>query len=208
MSKQKTCIVCGKSFQLPMYWKHDRSTCSEKCRYALTGSKMSKRESRVCPICNASFSVAPSSKKICCSLSCRTIFMRKKFEGENNPNWKKVKQVRPASKRSLRNHIKKRDKVCQDCGDSKEVQVHHIDSDPKNNSDKNLVLLCKTCHANRHKHMGESHLIGLILANRTYSNTPSRNCAICGASFNPKHKNTICCSPKCGRIKSGLSRRG
>lgn len=207
MSKQKTCVVCGKSFRLPPYWKHDRSTCSETCRYILAGNKMSIRETRVCPVCGTTFNVAPSSQKVCCSLVCRSKHMKRRFQGANNPNWKEVKQVRPASKRSLRNHIKSRDKTCQDCGSGRNLQVHHIDSNPANNADTNLVLLCKLCHARRHQHMGETHLVGLIMVNRTYSSIPPRNCVVCGNVFTPKRQTATCCSPQCGHTQSGLSRR-
>lgn len=207
MAKQKTCVVCGSQFQLPPYWKHDRSTCSKQCRYSLAGSKMTIRETRHCPICNSVFAVPPSSQKVCCSLSCRTVHMKAMFSKEGNPNWKEIKSIRPASKRSLRDHIKTRDKVCQDCGSGKSLQVHHIDSDPSNNVDTNLVLLCKPCHAARHVAMGEPQLAGLILVNRTYSHIPLRNCAFCGQAFLPKQQSSTCCSPKCGRAQSGLSRR-
>lgn len=48
--------------------------------------------------------------------------------------------------------IKKRDNYqCQCCGhigkqDSGDLDVHHIDSNRKNNNDFNLITLCKKCH--------------------------------------------------------------
>lgn len=207
MAKQKICIVCGTTFHLPPYWKHDRATCSERCRYSLAASKMAVRETRQCPICGNSFDVPPSSQKVCCSIPCRTAHMKAMFSKEKNPNWKETKHIRPASKRSLRDHIKARDKICQDCGSDKGLQVHHIDSDPSNNTDANLVLLCKPCHASRHTVMGEQQLAGLILVNRTYPYVSPRNCVFCGQPFIPKHKSSTCCSPVCGRAQSGLSRR-
>lgn len=212
----RTCAFCGISFQLKPYWKHNRLTCSDKCRYALTSSKLINKEAhtgeirsrvtRICVQCGAPFTVAPSSRKKLCSQPCKVKYVGKVNTGANNPNWKEVKYIRPTNKRSLRTHIKARDKVCQDCGSSKSLQVHHVDSDPSNNADSNLVLLCKPCHADRHAAMGEPQLVGLILVNRTYPQLPPRNCVICGESFKPKHKSTQCCSVACAALQSGKTR--
>lgn len=206
MAKKKTCIVCGAVFQLSPYWKHDRATCSKQCRYLLTASKMAIHETRQCPVCDNTFDVPPSSQKVCCSIPCRTIHMRRMFSGTDNPNWKETKVIRPQSKRALRNHIVMRDKVCQDCGSDKKLQVHHIDSNPTNNSESNLVLLCKECHAKRHRDIGETNLVGLIMANRTYPQVPLRICIVCGKSFKPQNKSKQCCSSQCAAIRAGVTR--
>jgi len=52
--------------------------------------------------------------------------------------------------------IKRKDKVCQICGSSKNLDVHHIDGNgyPKsktpNQNQDNLILLCHACHINLH----------------------------------------------------------
>jgi 5-methylcytosine-specific restriction endonuclease McrA len=41
---------------------------------------------------------------------------------------------------------------CEDCGQQYgELQIHHKDGNPNNNHIDNLVVLCKGCHAERHK---------------------------------------------------------
>ena len=40
---------------------------------------------------------------------------------------------------------------CADCGKSHNVDRHHIDENPLNNSLENLVDLCRSCHLKRHK---------------------------------------------------------
>ena len=40
--------------------------------------------------------------------------------------------------------------VCEGCGTTEELHVHHIDRDPKNNSPKNLATLCASCHLKKH----------------------------------------------------------
>ena len=58
--------------------------------------------------------------------------------------------------RSLRKDINKRDGYkCQECFASikgKNSHVHHVDFDPKNNNESNLISLCSSCHGKvRHK---------------------------------------------------------
>lgn len=57
---------------------------------------------------------------------------------------------------SVRKRIRKRDNwTCQDCGfagkgKKRALHVHHLDENPTNNADANLVLLCPRCHHKRH----------------------------------------------------------
>lgn len=226
MPVTKTCVICGKEFQAPFHWKYTRNTCSKQCRYQLTSKQLKGKvfphvpypdhhrtpitihpETRTCAQCGLEFVVNPSSTKKLCSLRCKIIWCANLMRGSNNPNWKETKTLRPSNKKSLRHHIRARDKVCQDCGSNKSLQVHHVDSDPQNNSESNLVLLCKICHAARHQNMGESNLVGLIMVNRTYRHTPNRDCIICGKNFAPHHSGDKCCSTRCAQVQAGLSRR-
>lgn len=51
---------------------------------------------------------------------------------------------------ALSNHIKRRDKVCQMCGEEKDLQVHHTYYDKFlmawEYDDMYLITLCKECH--------------------------------------------------------------
>jgi len=40
---------------------------------------------------------------------------------------------------------------CQQCGQTYDLLVHHIDKDRSNNSASNLVVVCMSCHAIIHK---------------------------------------------------------
>lgn len=205
----RICVVCGASFQLKPYYPYARKTCSNRCRYKALGDRFrdeTKHTTRICVYCGKAFDALTTSTKKLCSQACKQAYVGKVLSGQNNPNWKPTKQLRPSNKRSLRRHIADRDKVCQDCGSDKKLQVHHKDCDPTNNADDNLVLLCKHCHAQRHQNMGQTNLAGLILVNRTYSSIPPRQCIVCGTTFAPKRKSMICCSPQCGRAASGRTR--
>lgn len=52
-------------------------------------------------------------------------------------------------------NLKNEKKKCGDCGQEKTVfkplGIHHIDGNPRNNNKNNLIVLCQSCHAIRHK---------------------------------------------------------
>lgn len=74
----------------------------------------------------------------------------------SNPNFVKfgyLPHKDSSPKRWRRALIEKRGAKCEKCGYDKcapILELHHIDSDKKNNSDDNLVILCPTCHEEKH----------------------------------------------------------
>lgn len=87
--------------------------------------------------------------------------MSKSTAGENNPNWKGGHVLRYGSSWGpARSKVRKRDEVCQHCGEdgsNRRLHVHHIipvrkfhESDHHELEDAhsldNLVLLCDRCH--------------------------------------------------------------
>jgi uracil-DNA glycosylase family 4 len=44
---------------------------------------------------------------------------------------------------------------CQDCRSSKNIEMHHIDGNHRNNTEENTRLLCRTCHHSSKYHPGE-----------------------------------------------------
>lgn len=59
---------------------------------------------------------------------------------ENNNNWKGGTKYR---------HLVIIEK-CELCGSTKNLVVHHIDHNRRNNSKENLMVLCKKCHQEHH----------------------------------------------------------
>jgi len=45
---------------------------------------------------------------------------------------------------------KKMKSCCEGCGSNGKRHVHHLDNDPRNNSDSNLMTLCVSCHRRAH----------------------------------------------------------
>lgn len=66
---------------------------------------------------------------------------------ENNSNWKGgvAKTARNEARRK-KIHIK----ACEVCLSTDRLEVHHIDENPKNNADENLIKLCYVCHRKVH----------------------------------------------------------
>lgn len=86
----------------------------------------------------------------------------KAVKRENNPNWKGGRSFEPYSlefNHDLKEKIRKRDKyTCQKCGIKeplnnyfKVLDIHHKDHNKKNNRNKNLISLCRSCNVKENK---------------------------------------------------------
>lgn len=70
--------------------------------------------------------------------------------GEDNPAWKGDDiSIRGGYARAHRNY--KKTGVCEICGEHTKTEIHHKDTNPKNNSPENLMELCVSCHKAEHK---------------------------------------------------------
>ena len=161
----------------------------------------------ICKQCGITISHYPSTHRIFCSISCKATYQRDHLLGRNNPNWKEERYYY-SNPHSLQKLIKRRDVRCQDCGSHNNLEVHHRDRNHFNNSDDNLILLCKPCHAQEHLNNGQPEIARLILSPRKYRRRPSRNCPICGEEFIPRDNRIRCCSRECAAKLSGLSQKG
>lgn len=79
--------------------------------------------------------------------------------GNKNPNWKggrSFEEYGACFNRVLKEKIRKRDNfICQECNKTEKelchtLSIHHIDYNKKNNSELNLISLCKKCHGKVH----------------------------------------------------------
>ena len=78
----------------------------------------------------------------------------KKISGENNGNWKggiSFEFYSCVFNNQLKESIRKRDNyICQLCNkkqNKRKLDIHHIDYNKKNCNPKNLISLCRSCHA-------------------------------------------------------------
>jgi hypothetical protein len=74
--------------------------------------------------------------------------------GPNNPAWEDGKSFEPYGmyfNDTIKEFIRDRDNhTCQICGrkeGKRKLSIHHVDYDKKNNDPKNLIALCRSCHA-------------------------------------------------------------
>lgn len=71
--------------------------------------------------------------------------------GDCNPNWRGGRSTYSYANtvgKILRAAIFERDGyVCQECGETSDLVVHHIDHNPYNNSWENLLTLCRRCNS-------------------------------------------------------------
>ena len=59
---------------------------------------------------------------------------------------------------------------CKICGSTKNVDVHHIDGNPQNNSPQNLQRLCRSCHTKAHKQAQRCSICGAKAKGLGYCN--------------------------------------
>jgi len=118
-------------------------------------SQQKKRIKRICQTCGKVFYWPPwYGKGKYCSIRCAAEATSKRMKGSGNPNWKggpiKYNYIRRGfGWRRIRKAILERDNyTCQRCGAKNNLTVHHIlpYREFKNNEERNLVTLCRSCH--------------------------------------------------------------
>jgi len=98
---------------------------------------------------------AGRSKHVFCSRQCSGKWFARHRTGPNNPMWRggKLRHDGYRFPHSLSVAIRKRDGgVCQSCGTTKQLGVHHIIpfKDGGSNDPENLTTLCRSCHTKLH----------------------------------------------------------
>lgn len=56
-----------------------------------------------------------------------------------------------ASARAITYLLEGREKVCEICGSTKSIDVHHRDGNHNNNAAENLMVVCRSCHMKIHR---------------------------------------------------------
>ena len=102
-----------------------------------------------------------------------------------------VKQNKNPSKNAGRRRAQKlyEAEKCEICHSTKNVQRHHIDGNPVNNSKVNIQILCQACHVQ------EEITKGTWGKPRRLK---EKNCVVCGAIFRPRRSvSKLCGNPQC-----------
>lgn len=148
------CTICGNEF----HHYGERIVCSRECYSKYLSQQrlnennpawIKEKKKAICKKCGNEFeytrrNLHQGQEPIFCSLNC----------SRNNGNNKEIiDNIRCDHKygfgfnKKLKNEIKERDgNCCQLCGETKKLEVHHIDYDKNNNEENNLITLCRKCH--------------------------------------------------------------
>lgn len=134
----KQCKFCGKDFTT--FISVDNDFCSQNC-YQLSRRN---RITKICITCGKEFEVKKSQDHVqSCSPECGYLFIRSKTTNlSKSSDWEDLRKI----------IIKRDGNTCMVCGDNKNLSVHHKVpiSEGGNNDRKNLITVCRMCHAKIH----------------------------------------------------------
>jgi hypothetical protein len=65
-------------------------------------------------------------------------------------------------------NIKNKNSECYFCEDRKDLDVHHINKNSKDDREENLLVLCNKCHNRLHRLLQKSHTISIIRGLKKY----------------------------------------
>ena len=126
--------------------------------------KNSKKQRYVCDNCGKEFIAYPKHRRAelkFCSVSCKAKYLRGgQFQkGESHPLWRgglSNKQGYLWNWKYIKPKILKRDNYsCKLCSSKTKLEVHHIDGNKHNNTQYNLITLCKNCHSKTNQNRGK-----------------------------------------------------
>lgn len=137
--ENKKCQQCGK---LLTFEQRRNKFCSHSCSASSTnlGRASSLSKDNKCKSCGVKISNQRTYCDGCIDKGLHTRAVKSIAEAKT-----------PQSRR--RYLVKKRGSQCEECGLSEwrgvklSVQMHHIDGNPDNNLETNLILLCPNCHS-------------------------------------------------------------
>lgn len=161
------CLQCLKPFDIyksRSIWEKNgtqgkRKFCCKACQLQHRKDN-SKKISIICKQCGIEKLVDSyrTNAKFCC-VQC-------KYDYEKTLTGTKSKSYKTGYKTYRRDALKLFEYKCYNCKKvHRRLQVHHIDGNNKNNTPKNWVVLCLTCH--RRVHLGRIVLPEVVVVNPT-----------------------------------------
>ena len=163
-----TCVICGIKFKKDsgQGLNHIYKTCSKECLSILKSQNRSGEnnpawkgglETINCLNCQQEFEAPPSSNRKFCSQDCWHEYWQK--NPAETPNWQGGISNEPYPfdfDEELKEYIRNRDsRRCQLCnlpeeGRYEKHHIHHINYEKDDLTPKNLISLCRGCHAKVH----------------------------------------------------------
>lgn len=154
-SLRKKCDFCGKIISVKPSREDNNKTKKFFCSYACRGKYFRIRVSSTCLVCGKSIERTPGQVRCGGGKFCSRGCQREYYSGEKSVFWAGGKWENPYVKgwnNKLREKIRIREGYkCFLCGVPQrecmgKLIVHHINYDKSNNSERNLVALCRRCH--------------------------------------------------------------
>lgn len=153
------CFQCGKTFSVFPHRKDTAKFCSPECCYKsikgrtsfMKGKHQTEKAKK-----KISKGVKENLPSTAFKKGQRPSVATEYKKGEKNLNWNNGSSFEPYGLKfneELKERIRKRDNYrCQECSYTQDqlgyaLSVHHIDYDKKNNEEKNLICLCRSCHS-------------------------------------------------------------
>lgn len=136
---------------------HTKPTPEKYCEYC--GKKLERKQYP-----NSREDVSLFMRRKYCDIEC----MRRAFviKDASNQGWESAH----ASARKIVHLIEQRDVVCELCGSTKNVDIHHKDFNHQNNSSDNLMLVCRSCHLKLHRQKSTCMICGEPAKGHGYCN--------------------------------------
>lgn len=161
----KPCDWCGEEFEYKKSHEEQRRFCSMDCKGSFQESEWTDKGhprwnggdvTVECEWCDKDYEVAPHRQEDTrfCSRDCFGSWKSHEWCGEGSPNWKGgYSWYNKNWYRNRRKALERDNRECQNCGNTKELHVHHITPIVEFDSDDlskhklgNLVTLCSVCH--------------------------------------------------------------
>lgn len=147
-AKFSDCVICGTNFRMRGAWdstaSHHRTTCSPECEFELRSNKQ-----------KTAWLEDPTRKER----------MGEILKARDTSNWNiPVQENRSNWNGGITSYTRRKiafvtlglEEICESCGTTDGVCVHHIDRDKSNNTKENLKILCRSCHTGDHARSGDN----------------------------------------------------
>jgi hypothetical protein len=149
-SAHKPCINCGVLLRTPP--SKGRKFCGRACRYDWQSKHRRKERTETCKNCGNVLEFRPSLKRKFCNRQCTNAY--RKASSKPKADGRIVVVRKNGTLKWQRKFARELyDNKCSRCGYSsipEILQVHHKDSNPRNQDEENIELLCPNCHEAHH----------------------------------------------------------
>lgn len=161
----KECTICNKQYEgtaRQKYCSACKAVARSRYNTKLGNTTYVNKEPKECSDCGNIYTPTSNRQKYCNDCRGRRLTQgnakayEKRYQpkgynqvGESNNNWVGgTSDGRNARYWAFK--VYKRKPICERCGSTDNIHVHHKNRDRDDNSDENLEILCQSCHMKEH----------------------------------------------------------